>query len=379
MLTAPATPPSLLAMARRLLLVFALVLIAAVLYLAFWPVPVSPVAWSAPTDRGYVGAFAPNGRLKDLERLPIGDNHGPEAMALDAEGRIYAATEEGRIVRLSADGSRPENWAQTGGRPLGVAFDRAGNLIVADAYLGLLSIAPNAQVAVLAREADGVPIAYADDVDVASDGKVYFSDASTKFGARQFGGGYPASLLDLLEHGGHGRLLVWDPETRRATTLACGINFANGVAVSHDETYVLVSETGAYRVLRHWIAGPKRGTTEPLLENLPGFPDNISRGLDGRFWVALISPRNVILDALSGQPGLRAAIQRLPAFVRPDAVAYGHVVAFDGRGTILASLQDPDGGYRLNSSVLETRDHLYIGSLVMPFIGRVTKERAGVK
>ncbi|MGH7390329.1 MAG: SMP-30/gluconolactonase/LRE family protein [Candidatus Rokuibacteriota bacterium] len=355
-----------------------LLLVGVVAHLTLSPVPVEPVAWQAPANQGFVGPFAPNSRLAGLDTLPIGDNHGPEAVAIDGEGRIYAATGEGRIVRLGVDGTAPENWAQTGGRPLGIKFDRSGNLLVADALRGLLAITPDAQVSVLASEADGLPIAYADDLDVASDGKVYFSDASTKFGAREFGGSYAASLLDLLEHGGHGRLLVWDPATRKATTLARGIDFANGVALSPDETHVLVSETGAYRVLRHWIAGRRRGRTEPVLENLPGFPDNVSRGLDGRFWVALISPRNAILDALSGQPGLRKAIQRLPAFLRPDAEAYGHVVAFDGAGKVLASLQDPAGAYRLTSSVLETRDHLYIGSLVMPALGRLPKEKAGL-
>jgi len=149
---------------------------------------------------------------------------------------------------------------------------------------------------------------------VAADGKIYFSDASTKFGAREWGGTYEASLLDILEHGGHGRLLAWDPATSKATTLVSGLNFANGVAVSHDQTHVLVVETGSYRVLRHWLAGPKRGRTEPLIEALPGFPDNIKPGLDGRYWVALISPRNKMVDALSDRPFIRRMVQRLPAF-----------------------------------------------------------------
>ena len=56
-----------------------------------------------------------------------------------------------------------------------------------------------------------------------------------------------------------GRLLVYDPISRVATTLVDGLNFANGVAVSHDQTYVLVNETGKYRVIRYWIAGPQEG------------------------------------------------------------------------------------------------------------------------
>lgn len=364
-------------MARKIVRTVALVLALAVVYLLVWPVPVAPVAWDAPAAPGYAGAFAPNGHLKHLERLPIGDNRGPETIALDADGRIYAAA-EGRIVRLQADGSNPENWVTTGGRPLGIRFDRAGNLLVADAYRGLLKIAPDRTITVLASEADGVAIRYANGVDVATDGKVYFTDASTKFGARRWGGTYPASLLDILEHGGHGRLLVYDPATGKATALVTGLNFANGVALAHDQSYVLVAETGSYRVLRHWLAGPKRGRTEPLLENLPGFPDNLSTGRDGRFWMGLVSPRNGEVDRLSGAPFVRKMIQRLPAFVRPKAVAYGHVVAFDGEGRILASLQDPDGGYRMTTGATEAADYVYVASLEMPVLARLPTTDAGL-
>jgi sugar lactone lactonase YvrE len=164
-----------------------LILTVFAVYLLVWPVPVQPVAWQAPVAPGYAGPFSRNERLKDLEALPLGDNHGPESVALDLEGRLYAATHEGRIIRLRPDGSGPENWVTTGGRPLGIRFDPGGHLLVADAYRGLLRIAPDGTIAVLATEADGKPILYANSVDVAANGRIYFSDASTKFGARQAG------------------------------------------------------------------------------------------------------------------------------------------------------------------------------------------------
>lgn len=365
-------------MFKKILWSLIIIIIVAVLYFAAWPVPVDPVAWKAPPNSGYTGPFAVNERLKGIELLPIAGNHGPEDIALDAQGRIYATTHEGRIVRLQADGSNAENWVETGGRPLGIDFDRKGNLIVADALRGLLSIAPDGTITELVTTADGVPIRYADDVDVAADGKIYFSDASTKFGASEWGGTYEASLLDINEHGGHGRLLVYDPATGMAKTLLDGLNFANGVAVSHDQSYVLVNETGSYQVIRYWITGPKKGKSEPLVRALPSFPDNISTGLEGRYWVALVSHRNPLVDKLSGHPFMRKVIQRLPAFLRPKAVAYGHIIAIDGEGKVLQDLQDPDGGYPINTSVTEMKEYLYIGSLVTPVLGRLKKAKIGL-
>ncbi len=365
-------------MLKKILWLMLVIIIAIIVYFVVWPVPIDPVAWETPPNPGYTGPFAVNERLKDVETFPIAGNHGPEDIALDAQGHIYAATHEGLIVRLNPDGSNPQNWVNTSGRPLGIDFDNKGNLIVADAFRGLLLIAPDGSIKELATKADGIPIRFADDVDVAADGKIYFSDASTKFGAKESGGTYEASLLDLMEHGGHGRLLVFDPATGGTKTLLNGLNFANGVAVSHDQNSVLVNETGGYRVVRFWIAGPKKGKAETLIGELPSFPDNISGGHDGRYWVALVSPRNPLVDKLANKPFLRKVIQRMPAFLRPQAVAYGHIIAIDDNGKVLVDLQDPDGSYPINTSVTEIKDYLYIGSLVAPVLGRIEKEKIGL-
>jgi len=349
------------------------VLTLVVIYFLTWPVVIEPVSWQVPANYGYSGAFAPNEKLKAIKTLSIGDNFGPEDIALDSQGRIYASTHAGNIVRLDADGSNAKNWINTGGRPLGIDFDYDGNLIIADAFQGLLFVSPEGKITELTTMADGIDINYANDVDVAKDGKIYFTDASTKFGAKASQGTYEASLLDLMEHGSHGRLLVYDPQTQQTKTLFDKLNFANGVAVSHDQSFVLVNETGNYRVLKYWLTGAKKGQYEPLIEELPSFPDNITAGLDGRFWVALVSPRNALLDKLSDKPFIRKIIQRMPEFIRPKAVPYGHIIAIDASGKVVKNLQQPQASYPINTSVTETHEYLYIGSLMTPLLGRLAK------
>lgn len=341
-----------------------------VAYLLLWPVPIDPIAWEAPDSPRYVGVFARNDRLANAEPIETAGEHAPEAITTDRDGRLYAATEGGWIVRLNADGSAATRWVNTAGRPLGMAFDTAGTLWVADAVRGLLAIAPDGTLRVAAAEAAGRPIRIADDLDVARDGRVYLSDASTRF--------YPpkwnvldASLLEILEHRGSGRLLEHDPATGRTNELAGGLVFANGVALTHDETAVLVAETGTYRVLRVEREGPGRGAVTTLIDGLPGFPDNITRGADGRYWIALVSPRNALVDRLASRPALRKMVQRLPAFVRPAPVSYGHVIAVNDSGRVLTSLQDPEGAYPMLTSALEVPGWLYLGSLSAPRAARV--------
>lgn len=354
---------------RSWLLSISLLLFAAGLYLVLWPVPVEPVAWQAPADRGHVDAHAPNRRLASVELLDIAGKHGPEAVAVAHDGRLYAATENGWIVRLNADGSGAEPWVDSGGRPLGMAFAPDGDLIVADAVRGLLAVAADGSVRVLSAGIDGALFGLVDDVDVAADGRIYFSDATSRFPWRVHGG--EAARLAILEHGGDGRVLEFDPATSETRVLVAGLQFANGIAVGHDQSYLLVTETARYRVLKVWLHGERRGHFEVLIENLPGFPDNITRGTDGRYWLALFSPRVPILDRLAGSPFLRKVVARVPTFLQPQPAAYGHVMAIDAAGQVLLDLQDPAGGYPMTTSALEVDGHLYIGSLTAPALARV--------
>ena len=220
-------------------------------YLLFWPTQVNPVAWEAPEDDGFVGRFEENHALLPLELIPIEGDFGPEDVAMNKAGEVAVSMHSGAIMKLDASLSTLSPWVNTKGRPLGIEFDAYGNLLVADAYKGLLSINPEGEISVLATEVDGLALLYADDVDVSyTSGKVYFSDASTRFGAEVNGGTLEASLLDLMEHSLSGRVIEYDPKTKQSRTLVSGLSFANGIAVSHDEKAILINETGKYRVLK---------------------------------------------------------------------------------------------------------------------------------
>jgi len=324
-----------------------------------------------PDNPGYAGRFALNDRLTSATRISVAPHHGPEAVAVASDGMIYTGTEGGQILRIDPKTSKSKVVGTTGGRPLGLAFGPQGQLYIADAYRGLLQMNSTGQLSVLADRFQGQPIAYADDLDVAKDGKVYFSDASTKFSAKTLNSPFEASRLDINEHGGTGRLLVYDPASSETKLVFGGLNFANGVALSHDGESVLVCETGHYRVVRHWLKGPKAGRTETLIGDLPGFPDNITRGTEGRYWIGMISPRSKALDAISEYPFLRKMVVRLPRWIQPDARAHGHVIAVDDGGRIVANLQDPSGAVAFTSGATEARGDLYVSMLRRPFIARV--------
>lgn len=346
---------------KKLLL---LPLVAAIGYVAFVPSPIDPLAWEAPKAPAMSGILEPNDTLMKAQLLGQGQLHGPEDTAVDAQGRVYAGLQDGRIVRVLADDS-VETFADTGGRPLGMDFDASGNLIVADAYKGLLSIDAKGAIKVLTTEADGLPFAFTDDLDIARDGTIYFSDASSRFEQ-------PDYLLDLLEARPHGRLLAYDPATGDTRVLLKDLYFANGVALSADEDFVLVNETYRYRITRYWLKGDKAGSHDIFIDNLPGLPDNLQGDRKGTFWVALPTPRKADADFLHRHPWLKAQLAKLPRFMWPKAIPYGFAIALDEQGNIVRSLHDTSGTHlRMVTSVKPVGDQLYLGSLDSDRIGRL--------
>jgi len=357
---------------KKTLAAIGMSLVLAVLYLLLWPVPIDPVAWEAPADRGLVDPFGADDRLKRATAIDLGQHHGPEDVTAGHDENLYATTGDGLILRIDGNGNVGE-FANVGGRALGIETDTDGSLVVANAYLGLQRVLLNGDVETLLSDVAGQPLVYANDLAIAGDGTIYFSEASTKFGAQQSGGTYEGSLLDIIEHGGHGRVIAFNPHTRDTRIIIDNLNFANGVAISDDQAYLLISDLGSYRILKHWLQGPKSGVTEVLLDNLPAFPDNINNGLNGRFWVGLISRRNELLDQLSDKPFVRKIVLRLPASLRPQAEPYSHVIAINGDGEILMNLQDPAAKYSSLTGVYETADTLFLTTLFGSKLPKIDK------
>lgn len=335
-----------------------------VAYLFFWPVPINPQAWEAPTTPALINDYAINNRLADIERLTVPNHKGPEDIAFSELGWLYAGYSNGNILKMRPDGSKATVAVSTGGRPLGLDFAPDGSLIIADAVKGLLRW-KDQQLTTLVDSVNDKKMLFVDDVDVAADGMIYFSDATQNFGI-----GY--ADLDVIEHNGTGRVFSYNPRDASLTLLMDGLNFANGTALGPNDDYLLVTETGQYRIHRYWLKGEKAGQPEVLMDNLPGIPDNITHYQDDIFWVALFSPRNAALDWSAPYPLLRKMIMRLPKFLRIKPAHHAFAISISSQGELLENLQDPGKqAYSPITAVRQYGKHLYFGSLSYPAVGRM--------
>lgn len=349
----------------RLLLILCLVGFG---YLLLWPVPVSPVAYEPQETQGFQGVFAENRGLDPAVVIELpGAEIGPEDLAVMADGTIYTTSLSGVLYRI--DGEAPEKVDDLGGRPLGLKAGPDGALYIADSFRGILRWTGPGSLETVVSEIDGKPIVYANQLDVAQDGTIYFSNSSDRFDPETMGGTKPTSVLTIWEQSQTGYVARWSVDGK-VEKIAEGFVYTNGVALSPDEDFLLISETGRARVHRLWLVGDKAGQTEVFLDNLPGYPDNLERQADGTYWMAFASPR-VPAEALMPYPFLRKVIWRLGPLVRPKPIERGMVVHFDAQGQILRTLQDPDGRLGITTGARIVGDAFYVMTLDSRGFGRM--------
>ncbi len=314
-------------------------------------------------------------RLAAAEPIGLGELEGPEDVILDEDDHLYCGTRHGEIIRfLAPDYLRSEVFAHTGGFPLGLAFDRDGALKVCVGAMGLYSISKAGVVTRLSAETnrswrsiiDDARLRDPNDCDIAPDGRIFFTDSTTRYDAHDW-------ALDSIESRPTGRLLVYDPSTGRTRTVLDAYRYPNGVCMAHDGLSLLFAESWACRVHRYWFAGPRAGSVDCVLSDMPGYPDNINRASDGNYWMAWLGMRTPTFDLALRKPGMRKRMtRRLPQdeWLFPN-INTGGVVKFDDTGRILDTLGDLSGtSHPMVTSMREHKGFLYVGGILNNRVGR---------
>ena len=336
------------------------------------------------TQSAALGSGTPyelNNRLSEADPIGLGELEGPEDVILDRDDHLYCGTRHGEIVRFFApDYTRSEVFAHIGGFPLGLAFDRDGNLLSCVGAMGLYSISPDHVVRKLSAETrrsltsvvDDARLRDPNDLDVAPDGKVYFTDSTKRYDAHQW-------ALDSVENRGTGRLLVYDPKDGSTRTLLDGYRYTNGVAMAHDNKSLYFCESWACRIHRYWLEGPKAGTAECVIRDMPGYPDNVNRASDGNYWMAWLGMRTPSFDLSLRHPAMRKRMaRRLPQdeWLFPN-INTGGVVKFNDHGEIIQTYGDLSGlAHPMVTSMREHKGFLYIGGILNNRVGRYRIEGA---
>ena len=341
---------------------FALFVIA-LLYLLFFPSDIEPVSYTPPKNPGFTGVFERNNQLAEAKKILSDISAGPEAIVQGADSMLYTGLADGSIIRFSKDGKTSSTFAKTEGRPLGMKFDKNNNLIVADEFLGLLSVDTLGKITVLTDEVDGTKIFFADDLDITAEGMIYFTDASQRNHDVE---------KEIWELQPTGRLLSYNPNNKLTKVEMEGMRFANGVTLGPNDEYLLVNETFGMKINKYWLKGTKTGQTEIFNNELPCFPDNITYNGNGTFWLSFPNRRiGDDFESVYEKPYLRKILRKLPsALTAQEPPPFGMIIGLNESGEVTHNYQDTTGTFHDLTSVVEIDGDLYLGSLKMSSVGK---------
>jgi sugar lactone lactonase YvrE len=339
---------------------------------------IQPQSWNPPTKPSFEGQLQLNEKLAHISKIDLGEWNGPEDFAFDTFGNMYCGVHkgekdfsEGAILKISPEG-KVEEFLKTDAWVTGIEFDSQGNLIALMNGVGLIHVDQNKNIEILATvDANDRPILMGSGLTIAKDGKIYFANLSSE---NTTSPKYINKLfLELKPTGG---VYCYDPQTKVTHTISNGNYFANGLELSEDESFLLLSETSKYRILKYWLQGEKAGTSEVFLDNLAGFPNNISRRDNGNFWVGFTTKRNDKLDNIHPKKGMKKFVYGLPSFVQPKAEKFGMILEISESGQIIQSLFDTSGESVMEAgAVKEYRNNLYIGGDWVPYIAKYNLEK----
>jgi ribose transport system permease protein len=325
---------------------------------------------------GPQSAYAVNDRLRHVETIGLGEVEAPEDVILDEADNLYCGSRHGEIIRFFApDYKRREVYARIGGQPLGMTFDERNNLYVCVGGMGLYRVTPERKVEKVTDETnrtlwsvvDDSRLRLADDLDIAPDGRIFFSEATVRYEMHEW-------PTDSLEGRGNGRIICYDPRTDKTTTVLRNLIFPNGVVIASDQQSILFAESWNCSIKRFWFDGLKAGRVEFVIRDLPGYPDNINRASDGNYWLALMGMRCPAFDLAMRKPAFRRRMSKqLPGdeWLAPN-INTGCIVKFNEQGQILDVMWDEGGvNHPMITSMREHRGYLYIGGISNNRIGRL--------
>lgn len=332
-----------------------------------------PLAWTPPEKPELKGNIAENELLSTTEWIDLDGWYGPEDIAVDEHGNLYCGAHisktdfsDGRVLKIDTAGN-VSVFCNTGDWVTGLHFDADKNLIACVPNKGLVSINKKGEMAILAdKDENGNKFLIPNDVDIASDGMIYFSNTSSKVpfsrkNARKI-------IFEVRPDGG---LYRYNPNTKEVETLIDSSFFGNGVAVSKDDEFVLMVDLTKYRIVRYWLKGDKKGQTDIFMDNLPGLPNGIARRKDGSFWLGFTTRRDDLLDKFQPNTGMKKLIFAIPLWLQPKQEPFGMIMHISENGKILKTYYDTTGKIVSEaSSVEEHSGYLYLGGDLTDHIGK---------
>ena len=219
--------------------------------------PIEPTRWTPPPPPRMEGPYARNTLLSGAALWATPRPRARGRRRPDARDRVVTGLVTGDILAFpsSARGGRaPRCSARHGGPP---ARHRSREpdgerLVICDANKGLLRLDASGRLETLVDSYEGVPLRFTNNAAIASS-----TGRSTSATRRPSTGSRPTSATFWSNCQPRGRLFAHDPRTRETRLVLGGLYFANGVALSRDETLCRRGRDGGATIWKRvWLKRP---------------------------------------------------------------------------------------------------------------------------
>jgi sugar lactone lactonase YvrE len=232
------------------------------------------------------GAFSPNQRLEQARTLGSGPE-APDDLVFGPPGTLYVSSGNSVFAASGTDHAEHRGFVSFDAPAGGLAYTPQGNLLVCVAGKGVFATDAAGNLVHWLKEVDGRALTCPTAVTVASDGTVFITEGSQHNVPQDW-------LRDLMQaRPGSGRLIACSPELTRPRVLAEGLSWPHGVAVTHDEEALLVTESWTHRLS---LFGREGGAAKILVRNFAGYPARIVRGAADDYWMAFFALRTQLTE-----------------------------------------------------------------------------------
>lgn len=238
----------------------------------------------------------------------------PECVAVHPDGSVWAGGEAGQVYRISPDGKRMREVANTGGFVLGLAFSPdARHLAICDVKKAAV-LRLDLRAKRLSRFfRPRTPISIPNHLAYDRAGRLYVTDSG--------------AFRKVC-----GRIFRFDADGRGSVWHAGPFNFANGIALAPDGSAVYV--------VCSWLPGVERIPIRPdgsagarkVYARTPGIPDGLAFDAKGSLYVSCYTPARIYRVTPAGKVGVHLEDPEAHALSNPTNIA------FRGRDLFAANL-----------------------------------------
>ncbi|MBT4265618.1 MAG: SMP-30/gluconolactonase/LRE family protein [Deltaproteobacteria bacterium] len=258
------------------------------------------------------GALHPNNRIDTCD--VVKDSLAmPDDLVIDQNGTVYISCENKVLKSASLGEAQFDVYAEFNGITGGLSFHPDGSLMVCVSGEGVWFVNASGALEKMALSLEK-PLLSPTCIAPGPDGVIYITDGSCRHILENW-------VRDLMEKRSDGRLIQYDPQTKKSKVLLSKLRYPHGICVNTINNSLILTESWAHQISQYPLDNIRAETRKDFMRNLPGYPSRIIPTADENYWVALFARRTQLIELILEEKQYRLEMMRQiepPYWVAPS-------------------------------------------------------------